>query len=287
MPSPDHIFDPWQPGDAIAARRLNELQAVVQEHGRALITSEKSSVTTRWVRLTQWIGPESNFTDRSGVEQYLNPDTGEWGDIPGGRTLTKICDPTKSQCYPEGLIVPCRMHWSGKAVPEVPGVQTLEGKLDEDLLPGDTATMSIYVFDPASEDYVDTGVNVEASAPASLTSGTVEEDTWVTAHWLPPHGASFPARWVVQGVADVRVPRKFKGTLDSECEATDATTSVTVTLAFDGGDLPDPDEVSVRNELHKGGDAGDIVYIEEDLSTDPVTYILLDVEHYACEEIEG
>jgi hypothetical protein len=195
------ILNPWQAGDPIEASRLNEIQEVLQSvtHGPHVGTSfDDNGLKLFWVRLKEWIGPESNFVDRKAARQFYDTATDKWKDCDPEEEITLTTDPFASMAYPTGMIIPVQAHGGGKYVPLWAGLVTLDGYLDEALEPGGTATMSIH-WRNSSGTYVDTGVNVEVCASPLLPDDAddIPSGSFVTATFHPPRGASFPAYWDV------------------------------------------------------------------------------------------
>ena len=113
----DHLFDRWNPGDLIEAKRLQEVQDRLQELDHKILEVGHVGTTIEWVRLVQWVGPASNFANRNATLQYLNPDTNKFQDTSPAQTVTVVTDPLAQLAYPTNAIIPVLAHWSGLYVP--------------------------------------------------------------------------------------------------------------------------------------------------------------------------
>lgn len=135
---------------------------------------------------------------------------------------------------------------------------------------------------PANDDSTD--YKILAGVPGSETDAGFTTVPPAYNYFDEPlsNGDKFFLRWINNAWAVIRPApgnsnRKFIGTLSAALASASGTASVDNIVALDGGD--DPGITTVQNDFNLSGQDNAQVLIEENLSTDPVEYLLTQVAH--------
>lgn len=163
------------------------MQGMLADHDKQNYQAPGGRVVIRWVRLTEWVGPNSDWADRNATEQFLDPTTGIFEDTDPAVNYTVVTDPLEERVFPLGSIVPCECHWSGRLVPIAGNAITLYGKTTGAITgSSSTATTSYDIYDGPPNSGGDSGVTVpDAWSFINLDSGIWIKLTWV---WVEDGG---------------------------------------------------------------------------------------------------
>jgi hypothetical protein len=269
----DKIFTPYQKGDVLSAARLNELQSIVQEHDHLFTPpADVPGAQIKYVRLTDWIGPTSNFDNQTGVLQLIDVDTNQFVDTDPEQSVDIVTDPTASRAYSKDSIIPCHAHPSGLYIPLSGHARVLFGKPGSDIaaisgVTPDNQTVTIWEFDSDVGDFVVTDPAVTFTGYSTLTS-VVPADT-LTAFLFDGKKNWFASGGGGSGPAQSRI---HLSTLTSDLLYTDATAAVA-----------SPPTDPVDNPLALAGLSGDYaVWVEDFIDGEFSSNYLLNVQHHAC-----
>jgi len=196
---------------------------------------------------------QEDLTPGFGTGDVLLPDSSivqamNWSDgvtIKNGDKIIVFQDPADSNYY---AFNPAGCRW-------------LEGRLDGDLSSDDTDAVVDGLI------YVDTGTESPLTTVRNPFELRGNDNDRVLV--LQTNGIGSPAHVLVQ-VLSRGQPHWFLGTLGSE-------DTVTITTELDGG-VAGPSSVTVRNDFELEGESGAKCLVVEDLSTDPIQYVLAQIE---------
>jgi hypothetical protein len=271
----DKIFTPWQADEDISAKRLNEIQEIVQIHDHILPPLAEGENQIRWVRLTEWIGPESNFDNRSAVLQIIDTDSNELVDTDPEQTVDIVTDPLLCRAYPKDSIIPCQAHPSGLYLPLSGHATVLFGKPGSNIaaisgVTPDSQTVTVWEFDSDAGDFVVTDPAVTFSGYSILTSVVSSSD--ITAFLFDGKKSWFASGG---GGSSVRI---YSTTLTADLASGDTTATVNTTYAGRAGASGITGDGTVDNTYSLAGLSGDKVIVQREGSG----YEITQVQHHLC-----
>jgi len=144
------------------------------------------------------------------------------------------------------------------------GCRWLEGRLDGSLSSDDTDAVVDGLI------YVDTGSDSPLTTVRNPFELRGSDNDRILV--LQTNAIGEPLHVLVQ-VLSRGQPHWFLGTLGGSLAADDGTVTVNITTELDGG-VGGPSSVAARNELDLAGDNGSKCLVVEDLSEDPIEYVL-------------
>lgn len=238
----------WKQGDPISARRLNELQDIVQAvtHGPRETPTDGPRII--WVRMKQRLGPAADFADRDGVMQFVDLDTGKWADTNPEQEV-KVSDPSEKMCIHEDAIVPCLGHRSGKLIPLRNGIRASAITLSSPLASGASTTVTL------SDGTSVSGTN-QTSQTLPAGRAVAIEDSYTGAVMIT--GAAAPG----EGGGSEGGLRTFFGVTAGALRQIDGTVVVDGVEAFDN-EAGEPTNPTVDNPYHFYGNNNSACHFTE------------------------